>query len=58
MPSNKNSRRRFLSRTLKVLLGGLAFQGVRGKAASGNASSPQVSWREAMHYAKKRRLAG
>jgi hypothetical protein len=52
------SRRRFLSRAVKALLGGLAFRGVAGGAASGDRRPPNVSWREAAHYAKTRKLAG
>ncbi len=58
MASDKDSRRKFLSRGIKVLLGGLALQSLGGEAASGDKRSPKVSWREAMHYAKKRRFAG
>jgi hypothetical protein len=54
----EGSRRRFLSRAIKALLGGLAFQSVAGGAASGDRRPPNVSWREAAHYARKRKLAG
>ena len=58
MAPDKSSRRRFLTRGIKVLLGGLALQSLKGEAASGDRRSPKVSWREAMHYARKRRPAG
>jgi hypothetical protein len=56
--AQEDSRRTFLSRAIKALLGGVAFQGVAGGAASGDRRPPNVSWREAAHYAKKRKLAG
>jgi hypothetical protein len=58
LASEESSRRRFLSRAIKALLAGLAFQGVAGGAPSGDRRSPNVSWREAAYYAKKRNLAG
>ena len=58
LASCKSSRRVFLSRAVRVLLGGLAFQSTAVEAASGDRRSPKVSWRKAMHYARVRRLAG
>lgn len=58
LASDRDSRRRFLSRSLKVLLGGLTFQGCGARTVSSERRPPAVSWREAMHYTKKRKPAG
>jgi hypothetical protein len=55
---DKDSRRKFLERAAKALLGGIALQSLKGDAPSGGQHPRQVSWRKAMHYAKTHRLAG
>lgn len=58
MTSCKSSRRRFLSRAAKALMAGIAFRSLKAETAPDVRRSPQVSWREARHFARKRKLAG
>jgi len=53
----KSTRRWFLLKTLAAVAGGLLAGTAPGRH-SRQQRKPRVSWREAMHYAKRRKPAG